>query len=141
MACLAWAVSYVRGFFWFSYFPSQDLPPPPRTPRKQKIIEGLRGKFAKIAEDKGLPDGREEAAEQVFACAPTGVAALLCGGMTLHSLLGCGVPTVKDDFSKMNTKKIQVRWRTMKVLVRSIRFLWHSPLMPLVSDVLHIMFS
>jgi hypothetical protein len=84
---------------------------------QQKIIGGLRDKFAKIAEDKGHPDGREEADNQIFTCAPTGVAALLCGGITMHSLLGCGVPTVKDDFSKMDSRKIREKWLNMKVLV------------------------
>lgn len=53
----------------------------------------------------------------VFACAPTGVAALLIDGQTLHSLAGCGVPTKKDDMKKMWADMAKKRWRKMKVLV------------------------
>jgi hypothetical protein len=40
-------------------------------------------------------------ARAVAACAPTGVAAILCGGQTLHSLAGCGIANTLRDLGKM----------------------------------------
>jgi len=39
-------------------------------------------------------------ARAVAACAPTGVAAILCGGQTLHSLAGCGIANTLRDLGK-----------------------------------------
>jgi hypothetical protein len=40
-------------------------------------------------------------ARAVAASAPTGVAAILCGGQTLHSLAGCGIANTLRDLGKM----------------------------------------
>jgi hypothetical protein len=76
-------------------------------PGKQILIEALKKKHG----------GSRSA---VCACAPTGVAALLINGQTLHSLAGCGVPTKKDDMKKMWNDATKKKWRQMKVLVRRI---------------------
>jgi hypothetical protein len=74
-----------------------------------------RGKQILIEELK-----RKHGRNSVFACAPTGVAALLINGQTLHSLAGCGVPTKKEDMKKMWNDATKKKWRKMKVLVRRI---------------------
>ena len=53
----------------------------------------------------------------VACCAPTGVAAILCGGQTLHSLAGCGVANTAQDFGKLWKDANKKRWRGLKVLV------------------------
>ena len=56
-------------------------------------------------------------ARAVACCAPTGVAAILCGGQTLHSLAGVGVANTLRDFGKMWKDVNRNRWRALKVLV------------------------
>jgi len=41
---------------------------------------------------------QKHGAKSVACCAPTGVAAILCGGQTIHSLAGCGVANTVRDF-------------------------------------------
>ncbi len=53
--------------------------------------------------------------EGVAVAAPTGVAAIICQGQTLHSLAGCGVPTYVSDFDKCWKQKN--RWRKIAALV------------------------
>ena len=47
--------------------------------------------------------------------AATGVAAVLCGAHTLHSLAGCGVPACVVDFGKCWGRKDL--WTQIRVLV------------------------
>ena len=52
---------------------------------------------------------------KVAVTASTGVAAVMCQGQTLHSLSGCGVPSVVSDFDKCwNQKHI---WKGLAVLI------------------------
>ena len=51
----------------------------------------------------------------VACCAPTGVAAILCGGQTLHSLVGCGVVNTVADFDRLWQPLNKTRWRALKV--------------------------
>ena len=54
----------------------------------------------------------------VVTVAPTGVAAIICGGQTLHSFAGCGVPTYVSDFEKCwGGRDMGKRWRNLRVLV------------------------
>jgi ATP-dependent DNA helicase PIF1 len=66
----------------------------------QKISEGMQRKFG--------PD-------KVAVAATTGVAAVLCQGQTLHSLAGCGVPSVVSDFEKCWGRK--PLWKGLSVLI------------------------
>ena len=40
--------------------------------------------------------------ESVVTCAPTGVSAIICGGQTLHSFAGCGVPSNVWEMGKIH---------------------------------------
>ena len=51
----------------------------------------------------------------VVCCAPTGVAAILCGGQTLHSFVGCGVVNTVADFDRLWKPLNKTRWRAIKV--------------------------
>jgi ATP-dependent DNA helicase PIF1 len=53
--------------------------------------------------------------KRVAVCSPTGISAIILGGQTLHSLAGCGVPSVVDDFSKCYKRK--ERWVQLAVLI------------------------
>lgn len=53
----------------------------------------------------------------VASCAPTGVAAILCGGQTLHSLAGCGIPNTARDFEKLWKDANKKKWRLLRALV------------------------
>ena len=57
-------------------------------------------------------NGRERG---VVCCAPTGVAAILCGGQTLHSFVGCGVVNTVADFDRLWKPLNKTRWRAIKV--------------------------
>ena len=66
----------------------------------QRIAEGMRRKLG---------------ASKVAVAASTGVAAVICQGQTLHSLAGCGVPSVVSDFDKCwNQKHL---WQELGVLI------------------------
>ncbi len=52
---------------------------------------------------------------RVAVCSPTGISAILLGGQTIHSLAGCGVPSVVADFEKC--KKSKSRWPSLAVLI------------------------
>ncbi len=54
---------------------------------------------------------------KVAVCAPTGVAAVLIGGTTLHSLAGCGVPRRWDDYAKMWADFTKKKWRKLQALI------------------------
>ena len=58
---------------------------------------------------------KEERQAQVAVTAPTGVAALVCGGQTLHSFAGCNVPSTVIDFDKCWGQS--ETWRRLDVLV------------------------
>lgn len=66
----------------------------------QQISEGMRAKLG---------------ASKVAVAAPTGVAAVICQGQTLHSLAGCGVPSVVSDFDKCWKQKHM--WVELGVLI------------------------
>ena len=51
----------------------------------------------------------------VAIAAPTGVAAINIGGETLHSVAGCGVPSVVGDLGKMWFHRS--KWRSMDLLI------------------------
>lgn len=53
----------------------------------------------------------------VACCAPTGVAAILCGGQTLHSLAGCGIANTARDFDKLWKDVNKKKWRLLRALV------------------------
>jgi len=53
----------------------------------------------------------------VRCTAPTGVAALLCGGSTLHSVAGCGLGQTVLEFQKMWTNDKRKTWRDMQTLI------------------------
>jgi len=53
----------------------------------------------------------------VASCAPTGVAAILCGGQTLHSLAGCGIANTARDFEKLWKDANKKKWRLLRALV------------------------
>ena len=58
---------------------------------------------------------RKLGASKVAVAASTGVAAVICQGQTLHSLAGCGVPSVVSDFDKCwNQKHL---WLELRVLI------------------------
>ena len=66
----------------------------------QQISESMRSKFG---------------ASKVAVVAPTGVAAIICQGQTLHSFAGCGVPSVVSDFEKCwKHKRV---WTEIAVLI------------------------
>lgn len=56
-------------------------------------------------------------AENVGVTAMTGVAAENVGGCTLHSLLGIGIPYMKDDFNKMGRGRNKNRILQLRALV------------------------
>jgi ATP-dependent DNA helicase PIF1 len=66
----------------------------------QQIAEGMRRKLG---------------ASKVAVAASTGVAAVICQGQTLHSLAGCGVPSVVSDFEKCWGQKSM--WLELAVLI------------------------
>ena len=66
----------------------------------QRISESMRSKFG---------------VSKVAVVAPTGVAAILCQGQTLHSFAGCGVPSVVSDFEKCWKQKRV--WLEIAVLI------------------------
>jgi ATP-dependent DNA helicase PIF1 len=66
----------------------------------QQIAEGMRRKLG---------------ASKVAVAASTGVAAVICQGQTLHSLAGCGVPSVVSDFDKCWKQKHV--WMGLAVLI------------------------
>ena len=66
----------------------------------QQISESMRSKFG---------------ASKVAVVAPTGVAAIICQGQTLHSFAGCGVPSVVSDFEKCWKQKRA--WTEIAVLI------------------------
>jgi len=53
----------------------------------------------------------------VAVTAPTGVAALICGGQTLHSFAGCGVPSTLTDFDKCWSGERAEAWRGLGTLI------------------------
>jgi ATP-dependent DNA helicase PIF1 len=58
---------------------------------------------------------RKLGADKVAVAASTGVAAVMCQGQTLHSLAGCGVPSVVSDFEKCwNQKHL---WKGLGALI------------------------
>lgn len=66
----------------------------------QQIADGMR---------------RKHGASKVAVAASTGVAAVICQGQTLHSLAGCGVPSVVSDFDKCwNQRRL---WVEVAVLI------------------------
>jgi ATP-dependent DNA helicase PIF1 len=68
----------------------------------QRITTALR---AKLGDDNN----------RVAVVAPTGVAAVICGGQTLHSFAGCGVPLVVSDFDKCS--KQRPVWQGLTTLI------------------------
>jgi ATP-dependent DNA helicase PIF1 len=66
----------------------------------QQISEGMRSKLG---------------SSKVAVAASTGVAAVICHGQTLHSLAGCGVPSVVSDFDKCLKQKRM--WLELAVLI------------------------
>lgn len=54
-------------------------------------------------------------ASKVAVVAPTGVAAVICQGQTLHSFAGCGVPSVVSDFDKCWKQKAV--WLEVAVMI------------------------
>ena len=65
----------------------------------------------KISESMRLKVGPSK----VIVAAPTGVAAVICQGQTLHSFAGCGVPSVVSDFDKCWKQKRM--WMELAVLI------------------------
>lgn len=55
--------------------------------------------------------------KSVAVTAPTGVAALICGGQTLHSFAGCGVPSTVADFGRCWSADKAECWRGLDVLI------------------------
>jgi ATP-dependent DNA helicase PIF1 len=53
--------------------------------------------------------------KRVAVCSPTGISAIILGGQTLHSMAGCGVPSVVGDFDKCFKRK--ERWGQLAVLI------------------------
>ena len=53
--------------------------------------------------------------KRVAVCSPTGISAILLGGQTIHSLAGCGVPSVVADFEKCFNRKS--RWPSLAALI------------------------
>ena len=53
--------------------------------------------------------------KRVAVCSPTGISAILLGGQTIHSLAGCGVPSVVADCEKCYNRKS--RWPTLAALI------------------------
>ena len=53
--------------------------------------------------------------KRVAVCSPTGISAILLGGQTIHSLAGCGVPSVVADFDKCFNRKS--RWPSLAALI------------------------
>ncbi|GFR48015.1 hypothetical protein Agub_g9844, partial [Astrephomene gubernaculifera] len=70
-----------------------------------RVIDELRQRY------------EEEFGRRVAVCASTGIAATHIGGTTLHSALGCGVPTEYRDFDKMMTQETRERIRGYEVLI------------------------
>jgi hypothetical protein len=66
---------------------------------------------------KKIANELKQSGKTVAVCAPTGVAALLVEGTTLHSLAGCGVPKKWHDFEKMWGKFSKKKWRKLEVLI------------------------
>ncbi|KAG2446559.1 hypothetical protein HYH02_008546 [Chlamydomonas schloesseri] len=54
---------------------------------------------------------------KVAVCASTGIAATHIGGTTLHSALGCGVPSEYPEFNIMMKKETRARIRGYEVLI------------------------
>jgi ATP-dependent DNA helicase PIF1 len=52
---------------------------------------------------------------EYVALGPTGSAALVLEGQTIHSFAGIGIPRTRDDFEK--TLKQKAKWKALKVLV------------------------
>ena len=105
-----------------------DTPPPSLLdPKQQQILDlcltgknvffsgiGGTGKtflLQQIAEGMRCKHG----ASRVAVVAPTGVAAVICQGQTLHSFAGCGVPSVVSDFDKC--WKLKAVWLDVVVLI------------------------
>jgi ATP-dependent DNA helicase PIF1 len=111
----------------------QDAPPPPLfnavglDPKQRQILDlcltgrnvffsgiGGTGKtflLQQIADSMR----RKHGAGKVAVAASTGVAAVICQGQTLHSLAGCGVPSVASDFEKCwNQRRM---WHEVAVLI------------------------
>ena len=55
--------------------------------------------------------------KQFALTAPTGCAAEIIRGQTLHSLVGCGVPNTVNDVKKMWDKKNRNKWQSLDVLI------------------------
>ncbi|KAG2430606.1 hypothetical protein HXX76_010124 [Chlamydomonas incerta] len=70
-----------------------------------RVIDELRERYADMFGSK------------VAVCASTGIAATHIGGTTLHSALGCGVPSEYPEFNIMMKKDTQTRIRGYEVLI------------------------
>ena len=70
-----------------------------------QIISQLRASYKSIASDS------------IAVVAPTGTMAVACGGQTIHSFSGVGVPRMHSDFRRAWRPTAWRRWRQLQVLV------------------------
>ncbi|PNW76003.1 hypothetical protein CHLRE_12g551550v5 [Chlamydomonas reinhardtii] len=70
-----------------------------------RVVDELRERYS------------EDFGSKVAVCASTGIAATHIGGTTLHSALGCGVPSEYPEFNIMMKKDTRQRIRGYEVLI------------------------
>jgi hypothetical protein len=80
------------------------------------FLTGVAGTGKSAVTERIVSDARA-AGKSVALTAPTGVAALNVGGSTIHSMAGCGVPTVAAHFGRMWESQKRDNWRALDMLV------------------------
>lgn len=80
------------------------------------FLTGVAGTGKSAVIERIVSDARA-AGKSVALTAPTGVAALNVGGSTIHSMAGCGVPTVAAHFGRMWESQKRDNWRALDMLV------------------------
>ena len=85
--------------------------------RRNVFFSGMGGTGKSFLIRRIVKTLERELNAKVAVTAPTGVAALLIGGQTLHSFAGCNVPSTIADLEKCWCPDKAACWRDLDVLI------------------------